>query len=274
MARGSRRGWIIGSIVVVALLVCCARFVAFHGAREAAVDSAAASYAAAPVPEVMVGTPSWAPPERLALPAYPAGEIAAGDSWPRACSLLTDDEVLRVLPQADRFGRSGGPAQTIKFETAVHPRDPFTGAVDTGYIAKNQAITVPEPSCDIRFWLPHRSLSQEWDRIAGITVRVQAAGDPKIVYGFAFGDYLSMSEADVTFARAHGAVGCRGSATGWRCTRGSLTIEVAGELDGLSGADLQIRMPGQQSRDATEGSRLFVEAVTPIIMARLLAKLA
>jgi hypothetical protein len=32
-------------------------------------------------------------------------------------------------------------------------------------------------------------------------------------------------------------------------------------------------MPGQQTRDAAEGNRRFVEAVTPVLMARLLAKL-
>ena len=110
------RALIAAVVALVAVVACCGRFVADKFSRDREEARAAAEFAAAPVPEVVLATPST-PPAPLQLPAYTPDHIANGGFWPRACSLLTLDDIRAVLPQADLLAPAGGPPETIKFIT-------------------------------------------------------------------------------------------------------------------------------------------------------------
>lgn len=112
------------------LLVACAALVACGGG------------AAALAPELTVGA---APTDQrpVALPAFPPGGVADGAQWPRACDLLTDDEVRAVLPQAAAVARAGA-ADTIDHTLLT--------ALGVGDEAAD--IAVPERSCRIAVGLP------------------------------------------------------------------------------------------------------------------------
>jgi hypothetical protein len=265
------RALIAAVVALVVVVACCGRFVADKLGRDREEARAAAEFAAAPVPEVVLATPS-APPALLQLPAYTPDHIANGDFWPRACSLLALDDIRAVLPEADLLTPAGGPPETIKFITSeYHPPEPWEEHGSTN-VVETQVIDVPEPWCDFTFWLPHKSPHDGKEPIATVTVHVHAAGDPTVVWGFAFGGYLDMSEADVAFAKAHGARACKEAFRHWTCTRGPLTVEVRSSLWTEIDHELWVRMPGQPVL-ASDGSQRFESAVNSVFMALLLAKI-
>jgi hypothetical protein len=272
MNQGSVWARLVGVALIPVLLLGCGiwQLVSRHNRLEAE-QRDHARYVALPVPEVVLGS-SPAAPAKLSLPAYPAGDLATdGSSWPRACTLLTDDDIKAVLPQADEFERSGQ-ASTLVFDTKEYHPDPYGRGLGTSTTIKTQSIAVPEASCKFRFFLPHKSLTGDHDRIATLTVAVAAAGDPTIVYGFAFGYYLTATDAERQFAKSHGGRGCAGlQHPPIRCTRGPLTVTVDGSIDALTGDDLRVRMPGQPTY-ADDTIERFNEAVPPLVMALLLAK--
>ena len=269
----ARTGWalVAAMIAVVAVIACCGSFVAQKVGRDRERARAAAEYAAAPVPEVVLASPS-APPAQLALPAYSPGSIANGEFWPRACSLLTLDDIRAVLPQADLFTPKGAAQETFKFLTSEYHPDPYGRGLGTSAVVRTQSVDVPEPWCDFHFRLPHKSPGDGQEQIAEVSVHVDAAGDPEVVYGFAFGDYLSTTEADVAFAKANGAVGCHEQFRDWTCTRGPLTLKVSSQLFDDHDGEQWIRMPGQPVL-ASDGSERFESAVNSVFMALLLAKI-
>ena len=88
-------------LVPVTLLGCVIR--SLYGVKERHDDRRreVETFVRAPVAVVAVASPSAAP-AKLPL-SYPAGELATAATWPRACAILTDDDIRAFLPQAGHF---------------------------------------------------------------------------------------------------------------------------------------------------------------------------
>jgi hypothetical protein len=254
-------------LIGAALTGCCLCLYAID--RDETLDArrkAQEEFEAAPVPEVVLGTPPASPPT-LALPAYPAGTLATGESWPRACDLLTDDTIRAMLPQADLFHRTGT-AETRVFRTEqLLP--------DSGLKVQvaSQTIHVPEHQCDVRFWLPHKTMNDVRHPLASLSVAVDIAGDPAANRSFAWSLYLDPEPADLAFARARGAYGCRTFGESRRtCTKGALTITVDGYLNAPIDPVEVLRMPEAAARGETNQKR-YEATVLPTLMTHLLARI-
>jgi hypothetical protein len=222
---------------------------------------------AAPVPEVVLATPP-VPATALTLAAYPANDLATdGSTWPRACSLLTDDEVRLVLPQATGLTRTGH-GDTATFETKDYL--PQAGVSST---RQTQRITVPENSCRIQFDLPHKTRTGDPPQIASLEVHVNAFGDPAVVDAFASAYYTQRTDAEEAFARAHTAWHCAGlEQTLLRCTKGPVTVSVGAWVDALDAGTQRVRMPGQPEHTDGTATR-FAAAVQPVVMGHLLDRI-
>lgn len=222
MAR--QRKWTVGRVVLwvglpVFLLVYVGGGVVYAVKRSSRDDDADRSPAAASVPEVVVDTPPD-PARPFTLPDPPPGDLATdGNTWPRACTLLADNDLKLTLPQATGFTREGS-GTTLTFGT--------------------RKIAVPEQTCSIDFHLPHKESAGPAPHEGHLTVRVEAFGDPAVVDDFD-GEYLSRGDADETFARQHVAWRCAGHApkthpSGLVCTKGPLKLSVQARLDTLETA--------------------------------------
>jgi hypothetical protein len=253
-------------IVPVVLLACLVRSLFGILDRDDDRRRQAENFEKAPVEVIALASPA-AQPAKLPL-TYPAGELATAATWPRACDVLPDDDVRAFLPQADHFERRGeGRTVTFRTDEVQVPADvPYRKTVDI------VTVDVPEYRCDVKFWLPHKTLPPHpTTPIATLTVMIEAAGDPPVVRAFA-GGYLH-EPADDQFAAAHGAAACRLLAeNSVRCTKGALTLDVdGGYLAVYDGVDT-CRLDGTQPGKENQRSAYFSKVVLPV-MAYLLAKI-
>jgi hypothetical protein len=181
----------------------------------------------APAPEVDLGT---APRQvaKLSLPAVPKGEFAAGGRWPRACTLLSDEEIRALVPQADRIRREGAPGRP-KFTTKIYQANPFGPAVYAGN--ESQTVAVPEQTCTITFRLPHKHRTAPLDEVGTLVVAVDIVARPKTVYLFGPGHDEDLQE----FIDANNARRCSEdseheiSTVDWyalQCAKGRLAVSV------------------------------------------------
>jgi hypothetical protein len=262
---------ILVRVVILALpLVCGVSSLVSNCNRKADEHKEQQRYAAAPAPEVLLASPSTRP-AKLALPAYPAGTIATdGTTWPRACSLLTDDDLRTFLPQAQQIKHTGE-ARSLTFDTKEYHPAPIE--LGTTTLKDRQLVAVPEQSCRVSFWLPHKSRTGGTEGIASLTVSVIGAGDPAIVSGFGLGHYLSMSVPEAEFAKANGARGCTGvPVPTYTCTKGALTLVVDGRLNSMDADVPTVHIAGQPMT-AGGASLRYQEKVIPSVMAYLLSRI-
>jgi hypothetical protein len=273
MSQGSASLRIIAALLIPAVICCCGvRQTMTYFDERSERRKANQDYLNAPAPEVVLGTPT-APSAKLAPPAYPPDELADASAWPRACTLLTADDIRVFLPQADSFVFEGE-AETMRFQTKEYQRG-LDGGLRPPVITAERRIDVPEQRCAIKFWLPYKSRLGHRNPIAGMEVEVEGAGDPEVVWAYAFTGYLGMSIEEADFAKANGARGCAGLTLGttFSCTKGPLTVGVGVFwLNGMAGDVQQLRMPSQPVL-AEDHSRRFQEALARPVMAYLLAKI-
>jgi hypothetical protein len=229
-----------GVVLTVAVIAFMAAFVALGvlvvrtaiaDVRESRVQRLAErqleEFEDAPAPEIDLGT---APRRvaKLSLPAVPKDEFAAGRRWPRACTLLSDAEIRALVPQADRIRRDGAPGRP-EFRTKIYQANPFGPAVYTG--DEVRAVAVPEQTCTITFWLPHKHRTAPLDGVGTLVVAVDILAHPKNVYLFGPGHDEDLQE----FIDANDARGCSEdsqheiSTDGWyalECSKGRLAVSV------------------------------------------------
>jgi hypothetical protein len=101
-------GVLVGMVVVLALVVTGSIWVLDYVDDSDDRQAAREAFKNAPVPEVVVAAPSAAPP-KLAL-SYPAGTLATAATWPKACEILTDDDVRAEVCARQPVAGSGWPA--------------------------------------------------------------------------------------------------------------------------------------------------------------------
>lgn len=259
-----------GVLTYVALLAVLALFVTFINRLWDHLDdsddrrAAGEAFENAPAPELVVSTPTAAPP-KLAL-TYPAGALATAETWPRACDLLSDDDVRAFLPQAENITRTGKADSTVFNVEAFDPTSRYR------WIVKGQRIDMPEASCDIQFHLPHKSSFADPGPVAVLTVAVSVAGDPEIVWGYSWALFPNSEPADPQLVAAGGARACKGGpGRDITCTKGAVTFSVGAGIAAEERGIETIRVPG--TSPGTDSTTAFRTLLTPRVTAHVLARI-
>jgi hypothetical protein len=200
------------------------------------------------------------------LPAYPPGSVGDGPEWPRACDLLTDDDVLAVLPQATGVAHTGD-GDTIDYDLTAIPGTETEPAADPHGRARR--IEVPERSCTVTALLP----AVDDDGGTGIAqgsvdVRITMVGSPDTV-GFFWSPFQPQPMAD-----RFGADECVQEFPDHRpdpgigtfdCRRGELSFSLTTGFSVLDGQ--HVRLPGQPANsDPAVAGQWFREQVGPALV--------
>jgi len=232
MSRSPSPAWALAAVLVAAVTACGA---------------------SGPPPEIVTGTVP-AGQSAVTLPGYPPQSVGDGDEWPRACELLTEAEVLAVLPQATRVRREPrGEQFTYKlvgsgtYDTPQAPRgNPY---------AQPRTIDVPEKSCETWTYLPS---DDEEGHYATVEVTVDMVGSPDTVFYF----FSPPDQDDVPLPDAFGAEVCYEQVTDdpepanvstFLCRKGPMSVRVVGIIEDVEEGS-GVRLPG----DATTSSRQAV----------------
>lgn len=218
------------AVVVVLVVIAATGFIAdaLTDSRREKRQKSEQAFRAAPVPQITVGT-APAEPARLSLPTIKKVDVAEPEQWPRACSLVTDDEVRAVLPQATQFRREGK-ANEMRFVTKTYHPSPYGGGLGPP-TEKHRAFTVPEQACDIHFQLPHKYQDRPTHGgVASLTVEVKAMGHPRAVAGFAFLSDPKFKK----FVDRNRAGFCSGTPNRITCTKKQLTLTLTGNIQYLT----------------------------------------
>lgn len=193
-----------------------------------------------PGPEIIVDTDQAAPP-KLSIVEPGRSGMVAGSAWPKACGLVSDDELRAVLPQATAIKRTPM-GQTFR-----------TGMTPEGFA---QTVDVPEAACRIEFDLPGRNDPES----GSLEVRLGFVGSQFYAESNYddFGDKIDVPGADVCH---------RSGATHYSCRRGGVDFEVSG------GVTEDVNFAGQKGEaDAKAltiyGMRVLIEYVK-LILAKL-----
>jgi hypothetical protein len=188
----------------------------------------------APPPPVAIRN-APASPARLTLAKPAKGGLTPGPKWPKACELVSPDDIEAILPDATAIEHRG---LNATFEVVE--------GVD---LARLREVKVPQRSCRIEFDLPGANEDEPASRSATIRVQLDAVGTPKIAeknYN-GVGDLIEGSGADE----------CRTMVdTNYNCRAGGVVFTV----DGSAASDLVFE--GQQGETTTfYGHRVLQEFV-------------
>lgn len=197
--------------------------------------------AASPPPTIAVrDAPADPPTFTLARPAK--GGLVPASKWPKACDLITDDDVRAILPQARGVDHAGPPATV--------------DVVDHVDVTRQRQLKVPQPSCRIEFVLP--SAAAEDAALASTSLRIdlEAVGTRKIArlnYD-EVGDVVEVGAADE----------CRGvAASTYTCRVEGVVFSIFGD----TASDLQFE--GQRG----EAPDFYRRTVVPEFLRLVAAKL-
>ncbi|ROO88208.1 hypothetical protein EDD29_5870 [Actinocorallia herbida] len=159
--------------------------------------------------EVEIG--AAAPPgQALALPSFDKDEVLPAREWPSACRLVTQDDVLAILPEAEEIA-SG----TVSV-TGVSPAE---FAADPG---SSDDATAFDGRCIYAMRLPGETYQS-----TRLWVEIQAIAHPDLIERY----YTRFAPSVGTEQGAHGADACGLSAlfdTVWVCRKGPVMFRVGG----------------------------------------------
>jgi hypothetical protein len=172
------------------------------------------------------------------------GSAVALSQWPDACKLVTDPEILAILPQAKDFERTPVKVTVTNFNP-LNAADPSTVG------------DVPQGGCKFEFALP--AGDDQPARNSSLSVIVTAAADPALVGARYLEDKKKEAGRDNGFkdlAVSWGTQGCYSYGSGPSgtadCYQGSYLFEVGG----WSSAEGLAPIPGP---DATGNESLAAE---------------
>jgi hypothetical protein len=184
-----------------------------------------------PGPEVRVGA---APqnPTRVVIDEPASSGVVPGSQWPRACSLISDDELHAVLSQATAVKRQ--PAGQ-KFKSALG----------------TNSFEVPEASCQIEFDLPGNGEPEH----ANVHVTLDFVGSEF---------YVKQNYDDYgTEVALPGADMCHRTSVAYKCRKGGVDFTLSG------GVTKDVNFAGQKgAARAFYVDRVLVEYVK-LILAKL-----
>jgi len=158
----------------------CSRLACVSLTIAAAAVLAACGEADKPIKPLNLGSAPAASgtPIELERPSDPSGAIDF-DRWPRACELLTDDEIKAVLPQATKVER----------ESKHHETHVKQGIVASGRYASTRTVSAKDGECTFELDLPASGLRLSDLNPPKLNVYVDFAGTPKFVkQNFPFSD--------------------------------------------------------------------------------------
>jgi hypothetical protein len=184
--------WVGAVIALVLLGVCCT------GTVRSLLDYFG------PGPKLQINAAPANPP-KVSIPRAEVTGVVAPDGWPRACALITDDDVRAVLPQAQSVGHQGW-LQTFKSLDL----GPGGGGVTT--------FAVAEAHCKITFRLPgtHKKGGGQLD------LDLEFVGSPHWAEAnfHATGPSVQLGDADVCVQAARGTYVCRKQGVDFRLVGG------------------------------------------------------
>ncbi|KAA2261581.1 hypothetical protein F0L68_16000 [Solihabitans fulvus] len=188
-----------------------------------------------------------------------SGEELSGGQWPDACTLLTDQELTAVLPQATDISRKQKKLHLYSVPDFVHPE------------RTKASEDVPAAGCDIGFALPDKYNGPN----SSVNFIILGIADPSLVVDLYGKDKKSGSRTSGTseIGAAWGAEDCYANtiAAASRptayCRTGQYYFEVSGES---SAGELSA---GKDGHD-TSGHQTYQDKVLSQIVRTLVAKLA
>jgi hypothetical protein len=198
-----------------------------------------------PAPEVAEGAAPGGQ-HAVSLPDYPAESVGDGDEWPRACELMTRDEVQAVLPQATALelkGSGGG----FDYQVVGQGSSYYAPTASSRY-GQSRHIDIPEQSCEAQMRLP--SDDEDDGAFATVEVKVDMVGSPDTVRYF-----WSEPTEPKPMADQFGAEECVEQGNDdpetqnvdiFRCRKGRMSIEVTGVLT-VDEDEEHMRLAGQQA---------------------------
>ncbi len=212
-----------------------------------AASLAAGGCAHAPVrstPPIRVAAPRISV-SRISLPPAEASGIAQFRRWPKACALLTPDDMRAVLPQITKV-----------VETPFSQKIKITNLDDVG-----DDYDAPGTSCEIKFW------------VAGTELKKKAVPDVVRVEDLAVGDTDTVEDNYGSLAQGHpkipgglGALECVLDGEEYFCRMPKIAFAVS------AGPTLYIdRFEGQPAR--TEARTYWVHDVLPNFVRSVASKL-
>ncbi|WP_055550107.1 hypothetical protein [Streptomyces sp. NBRC 110028] len=159
--------------------------------------------------ETSVGkAPSHGPPANV--PTLKDGKILPAGEWPDACSLMTQEDIAAILPDAEEIRQTDRPipARSIKEFRA-----------DSSWKPSDRA---PSGECDYVMWLPGETYSatQAW-------IRIDAVADPKLI-----ARYFESGVPGTPGGSTDGADKCVMAFAfdqNWTCRKGPLLFTVGGQ---------------------------------------------
>lgn len=152
--------------------------------------------------------PSHGPPADV--PTLKDGKVLPADEWPDACSLVTQEDIAAILPDAEEIQQADRPlaAQSIKEFRA-----------DSSWKPSNRSES---GECDYVMRLPGErySATQAW-------IRIDAVADPKLI-----ARYFESGAPGTPGGRTDGADKCVMAFAldqNWTCRKGPLLFTVGGQ---------------------------------------------
>lgn len=178
---------------------------------------AAGCSSALPNPVQINPTPT-APTSRvdLALPLHKSGFFEF-NRWPKACDLLTDEDIRAVLPQAEGFHR-----RSEDQKMTIHPD------LLSEVFSPPMSVVVTNANCAVGFSLPGARYKRELPDSSGFILRLSviAAGNEEVVKLNAPG-----TERD-TRINLGGATCVDDSFNSYRCTKDRIVFSISGPSSG------------------------------------------
>jgi hypothetical protein len=185
-----------------------------------------------PAPEISTGTaPTGQQP--VSVRDYGTQGVGDGEEWPRACDLITRDEVQAVLPQATDVQLKGASGS---FDYQVVGQDSYHLPKGWTRYAEPRRIDVPEQKCEARLKLPSDAAEDDTGVYASIDVNVDMVGSKDTV------DYFwSPGSGSQPLPDSFGAEECIAqpvvegveAVSTFQCRKGEMSITVTGDVGGL-----------------------------------------
>lgn len=160
--------------------------------------------------ETSVGkAPSQGPTANV--PTLKDGKILPANEWPDACSLVTQEDIAAILPDAEDIQQAGRPVSALSIKDF---------RADSSWKESNRA---PYGECDYVMRLPGETYSatQAW-------IRIDAVADPKLI-----ADYFERGAPGTNSSEGtDGADKCVMAFAldqNWTCRKGPLLFTVGGQ---------------------------------------------
>jgi hypothetical protein len=168
----------------------------------------------------------------VSLKAYSAQSVGDGAEWPRACDLITRDDVQAVLPQATQLELKG---DTGGFDYKVVGLGTYETPQAGSRYGRSRHIDIPEQKCEAQLKLPSDAAEDDIGVHVSIQVTVEMVGSKDTV------DYFwspgrqplpdSFGADECTTIRI--VDGAEGVST-VDCRKGEMSVEVVGILTGTT----------------------------------------